>query len=295
MTNLTRMEKGEITKRFTVIGCPIEHSLSPVLHKKIFEFAGLNAAYSKECIKNDELTGFMQNFKSGVYDGINVTIPHKESIIPLLDKVNTRAKTIGAVNCVLRINKKLIGYNTDWYGFSMLLKLHNINPDGKSCLIIGAGGVSKAVLYALIQAGADKITVSNRTLANAVKLTDHFNRLEIQTQLEVKPFNPVVLNELSPDIIINCTSVGLSPNTQQSPIPNYPFQFRQKVIDTIYNPIKTRLIIDAENAGAAAANGLSMFIYQGLASVDIWLGKDASSVINVNELSAYLISNSEFK
>ena len=119
MTNLTRMEKGEITKRFTVIGCPIEHSLSPVLHKKIFEFAGLNAAYSKECIKNDELTGFMQNFKSGVYDGINVTIPHKESIIPLLDKVNTRAKTIRAVNCVLRINKKLIGYNTDWYGFSM--------------------------------------------------------------------------------------------------------------------------------------------------------------------------------
>lgn len=288
VANLTAMDLSKNGQNFAVIGYPVEHSLSPVLHNDVFEQSGIIAQYSKLSIEEDKLDEFVHTFRNGELRGINVTIPHKEQIIPLLDEINPRAQTIGAVNCVMKTNSTLIGYNTDWYGFSMMLKSNGIQTVGKSFFIIGAGGVSKSIVYSLIQSGANSITVTNRTIENAVNLVEQFKPICHQTELIILPFDPIILGNLNPDIIINCTSIGMSPNFSQSPIPEFPFTPNQILIDTIYNPLKTKFMKDAENVGARAMNGMDMFIYQGLASSDIWFGNDVSSVVNIQQLETKL-------
>ena len=288
VANLTVMELNENGQNFAVIGCPIEHSLSPVLHNEVFKQTGIVAQYSKLNIEEENLAEFVETFRIGKIKGINVTLPHKEHIIPLLDDINPWANSIGAVNCVLKTNSTLIGYNTDWYGFSMLLKSNGIQADDKSCLIVGAGGVSKSVVYSLIQSGVKSITITNRTLNNACKLVDHFKIISHQTELTSIPLDISKIEKLKPDIIINCTSVGMSPDFSDTPLPDYPFHSRQILVDTIYNPLKTQLMKDAENGGAKVINGMDMFIYQGLASLDLWLKMDISKQVKYTELKDHL-------
>ena len=285
------MNQVKITPSYAVIGDPINHSKSPLLINDIYNQIEKDATYSKLLITEMKLLNFVNKFRLGQFDGINVTTPYKSKIIPMLDSISNRAKLIGAVNCVSKDDNILIGHNTDWYGFTKLLYKNNIEIKNKSVLIIGAGGVSKAILFSILQKETKLIYLTNRTNDKAKKLVDHFNKIKNNNKIKLLPFTENKLNNIDFDLIINCTSIGMYPDIYKSPIPNYNFNQNQIVIDIIYNPQKTQLLIDAEKASAKTINGLDMFIYQGLESVNIWLRTDLYRIVNISQLKNKIIKS----
>ncbi len=268
-------------KKFAVIGNPIDHSLSPILHNWVYSELGLNAKYSKIHVKHDELPSILRKIKNNEIDGINVTIPHKSAIMNYVDIINPRAKTIGAVNVISNEQGNLYGNNTDWYGFSMALKMNNIDVANKDIVVIGGGGVSKGVVFALKQMGVSHIHLFNRTFETISNLKD-----ELITPHPFERINKLIKKD---SIIVNCTSVGM--NSENSPVVSTNITSTQTIVDTIYIPLKTTLIKEAEKQGAKTINGLDMFIYQGLASIDLWFGEGTTSKVNFEELKRHIESH----
>ncbi|MBC8197163.1 MAG: shikimate dehydrogenase [Candidatus Marinimicrobia bacterium] len=287
MSNLTLMETRKSVKEFAVIGDPVEHSLSPILHNEVFRQINLNANYTKQFVGKNNLDDFIIKLKNGKFNGINITIPHKTNIINKCDNLNPRAGEIGAINCVSYKNNKLWGFNTDWFGFTMLLKANNIDVLGKSILIIGAGGVAYSILYSLLKANAEIIYINNRTNENTKKLILNFDLIKYNSKIE--ELNNIGLKNKKIDVIINCTPLGMVPYLNNSPISAELILPTHIIIDTIYTPLKTQLLIDSEQRGAKIINGLDMFIYQGLSSIDIWYGEDISKKVNYNLIKEKLI------
>jgi shikimate dehydrogenase len=281
------METKELIKEFAVIGDPVKHSLSPVLHNEVFRQLSLNAKYSKQFVDKNNLNNFISNFLKSNYNGFNVTIPHKKTIINKCDELNLRAVEIGAVNCVLNKNKKLWGFNTDWFGFTNLLKANSIDVAGKSILILGAGGVAYSILYSLLIGNAKNIWIKNRTSSNTKKLINNFTLSSYTSKIEELYNIENKINQI--DIIINCTPLGMTPLLNNSPISDELILPTHIIIDTIYTPLKTQLLLDSEKKGALILNGLDMFIYQGLASLDIWFGESISKKVNLNLIKEKLI------
>ena len=159
-------------KHFAVIGNPIEHSLSPVLHNWVFKSLNIQAEYRKIRLDEKNLSDIVKEIKNDELDGFNVTIPYKENIMKFLDEINARAESIASVNCIIKSKTKIIGNNTDWYGFSIAMKINKIDVSGKEVIVLGAGGTGKSILYSLKQLGAKKIILLNRTLKKAKELQD---------------------------------------------------------------------------------------------------------------------------
>ena len=159
-------------KRFAVIGSPIEHSLSPLLHNWIFKKLKIKAEYKKISVKEEKLPNIIQKIKNGQLDGINVTIPYKEHIINLVDEINPHVENIGSINCIMRSNSRIIGNNTDWFSFSKALQTNGINVMGKEVIVLGAGGTGKSIIFSLKQLGVKKIILLNRNLQKAKVLED---------------------------------------------------------------------------------------------------------------------------
>jgi len=265
-------------KKFAVIGNPVKHSLSPLLHSWVFNELNINASYEKIKLELNELHQIIDNLKKGLFDGVNVTIPYKESFINLLDEINPRATTIGSVNCVINSNGKLIGNNTDWYGFSKALSMNDINVKNKQIIVLGAGGTAKSIIYSLKNIGVTKIFILNRTYAKIKLLEDNLiNAIRLEQITDI-------INKDS--IIINTTSVGM--NKDASLIDFNLLNKSQIIIDVIYTPLQTALIKEGLNLGAKTLNGLDMFIYQALASLDLWFGKSISKQVNFDQLKYYL-------
>ena len=265
-------------KQFAVIGDPIEHSLSPDLHNYVYKLLSINALYKKKKVFHSELSNIMDDIRSGELNGVNVTIPHKENIIEYLDEINPRAKTIGAVNVVHKNGDKLFGNNTDWFGFTSALKKNGIEVIGKEVIVLGAGGTSKSILFALKQSGVKKIVLLNRTVQKAEKLQDDF----------VFPYSldDSVQKIKNDSIIINTTPIGMQ--NEQCPIDLGLLHENQTLIDVIYTPIETALLKFGRKIGAKTLNGLDMFIYQGLTSMNLWFGEDISKKVNFTQLNTYL-------
>ena len=260
--------------KFAVIGQPIAQSLSPVLHSEMFHQLGIDATYCATEVSENELPHILQRVKTGEIDGLNVTIPHKSSVMDFLDEINPRAQKIGAVNCVYQKNDKLIGNNTDWFGFSMALRKNDISVAEKEVLVLGAGGVARAVIFALKQAGARQIRVFNRTPNRAQILADEI--------VLAHPFENIE-NFVKPDsIIINCTSVGMASN--DSLMLENLFSGEQIIVDTIYAPEWTQFRKFGDRAGAKTLGGLDMFIFQGIQSLELWLGKRILEDLNLEKI-----------
>jgi shikimate dehydrogenase len=274
-------------KQFSIIGHPISHSLSPILHNKVFRELRLNAHFSSIDVHDIQLDKFIDEIKQHNLSGFNITLPHKNSILPLLDDINIKAQQINAVNCVVNKNEHLIGYNTDWYGFSMLLKKNNISIKDKTVIIIGAGGVAQAIVYSLLREGAGLINIVNRTYNNASKLINHFEN----DKLQIVPIDKIGAYLHQNVIIINCTSVGLMNSKNQSPFPYNLISENHTLIDTIYTPIKTQFLLDGETAGATTINGIDMFIYQAFASLNLWFGEPISNRVNFDKLKQYILGH----
>tara|TARA_B100001029_G_scaffold179290_1_gene188279 strand:- start:401 stop:1261 length:861 start_codon:yes stop_codon:yes gene_type:complete len=281
------MENSRNRFEFALIGDPVHQSISPILHNEVFSQLGINGIYKKYLIsKND----FKKKIHQGYFNylnGFNVTIPHKTSIMDGLDVINPRALEIGAVNCVVKKNKNLWGFNTDWLGFINSLIKNGIDPKLKTAFIIGAGGVSYAVVFALLNSNVSKIVIKNRSESKVELLIKNFSSKF--KNIELINYNNNIHNIKDFDMIINCTSVGMYPNIKLSPINSDLFHSNHIVIDTIYNPIETKFLKDAKIKKAKILNGLDMFIYQALASLDIWLGESLTKNIDYETLKTKLI------
>jgi shikimate dehydrogenase len=248
--------KGD-TKVYGIVGYPVEHSLSPVFQNRAFEYMGLRAVYVPFPVKAQELEVAIAGLRALGVEGINITIPHKEKALELMDEVSEDARLIGAVNTV-SFSDRVVGYNTDWLGFKRSLE-EVIEPSGKRALVLGAGGSSRAVVYALTRMGVNTV-IWNRTPSKARKLAEEFG-----LELTDRPEN--VIGEV--DIVVNTTSVGLFQDDTE--LFDYSLlRPEHTVVDIIYRD--TPLVKRAKEMGATAINGFPMLLYQGIESFKIWTG-----------------------
>jgi len=263
-------------KHFAVIGHPIGHSLSPLMHNTAFKLLGLDCQYEMLDIEPALLKQEIEYFKEQKWGGFNVTIPHKEAIIPFLDEVVPEARAVGAVNTVVNCNNKLIGYNTDVIGVEKSLYLDQKKIDGKMCVIMGSGGVARSVAYVLAHNIKPKsITFSALFPEQAYALIKSIGSKNVQ--FNVIHCTDSLLETAIKDstLIVNATDVGMFPKVLDSPLPNKNWLSNKHIVfDLIYRPLTTRLQSDAQAAGAKTIDGLGMFIHQGAAAFQLWTGME---------------------
>jgi shikimate dehydrogenase len=249
------------TRVFGVIGYPVRHSLSPVFQNAAFEYLGIDAVYVPFEIKHTDLSIALEGLRSAGVVGLNVTVPFKEEVLTLAQEVSEEAYEIGAANTVLFTEKGIKVFNTDWIGFLRMAR-EVIDLRGRNVLVLGAGGASRAVLYALRREGANTL-LWNRTKERAERLAEVFSAKVVDSIEDALP---------SSTVIINTTTVGLKED--DPPLFDYnlikPYQ---TVFDIIYHD--TLLVKSAKDRGARAVNGLEMLIYQGAESFKIWTGCEA--------------------
>ena len=248
-------------KKYLVIGNPIEHSLSPKLHNYWFKQNNIDAVYEKKQIKETDIKGIISEMRNGEIEGINVTVPFKKSVIPFLDELDNLAKKTQSVNTIYKKKNKIIGTNTDIYGFQLSLLKIKYNVKGKKFFILGAGGVTSSIIFALEYMGASVIMLSNRTKEKAENLKKLFPKLELIKWGDIKNF----------DMIINATSLGLKEN-DKIPVNYDQIGSGKFFYDVIYNPTKTNFLSEAEKRGNQIKNGKTMFFYQAFSAFEKWTG-----------------------
>ncbi len=250
------------TKLYGILGNPVSHSLSPVMHNAAFAATGIDGVYLPFPVP--DIINAVTGIRALGIQGASVTIPHKEQVMALLDTIDPVAQKIGAVNTIVRNGDTLAGFNTDWLGATSALE-RKITLPGRKVVILGAGGSARAIGFGLMEKGADFLLVS-RTESRGRALADELNcRWMPLTETEA----------ISGDILINATSVGMVPKIESSPVPDSVLAQFQVVMDIVYAPLKTRLLMAAEKAGCESINGLEMLLYQGVAQFGMWTGVKA--------------------
>lgn len=235
---------------YALLGNPLGHSFSPLIHNFLFKKKNLDAKYILLETKKEDLKSRIDDLRNGIYKGFNVTIPYKVEVMQYLDEISAEAKEIGSVNTISFENGKAVGYNTDYYGFINELKYYNIDPKGKKSYVLGTGGASKAIYKALIDMKSNPILVSRHKDENTIDYE--------------------MLKDCDIDIVVNTTPVGMYPNIDASPL-NFNVATKANVIvDIIFNPLKTKLMSYNKNS----YNGLLMLIFQAMKAEDIWLNKE---------------------
>jgi shikimate dehydrogenase len=245
------------------------------MHNAAFRALGLNYAYLPFNVSTGGLAGAVEGIRALNILGMNVTIPHKVAVIPLLDEINPLARRIGAVNVIHNKDGRLVGNNTDAEGFLRLLKERDIDAQGLRVAVLGAGGAARAVCFALASAGA-KITILNRTADRAARCAGEIAEYTGRTfeALEMNPAN-MARAMANSDLLVNATSIGMVPDENKSPVNRELLERRLIVVDIVYNPMKTMLLKDAEKSGAMTIGGLDMLAWQGALSFEIWTGREA--------------------
>lgn len=257
-------------KIYAVIGDPIAHSMSPAIHNDAFNENKIDAEYLAFHVKPDGLEDAVKGMKALGISGFNITIPHKETIIPLLDEVDELAKAIGAVNTVMNQDGRLVGYNTDGPGYIKALEEELTDElTAKKTLIIGAGGAARAIYFTLVKEGVKQVDIANRTKERAVHLIS-----ECPYEKNSRAFTMAEAEQriAEYDLIIQTTSIGMSPNVHDTPLDVTNIKKSAFVSDIIYNPLKTKILTEAEKNGAKVQNGVGMFAYQGAIAFQIWTG-----------------------
>ena len=274
-----------------LIGYPLGHSFSPKIHAVALDSCGLNGEYSLFPIAPTDLQGLEEllgHVRNNEITGLNVTIPHKQNVIPLLDELTLRAETIGAVNTIFLRDSKLIGDNTDAPGFLADLnwfleeqKSHVVNHQSsiknrKLVLVLGAGGSARAVVYALIQ-DCWQVTVTSRRIEQSHALVAQLSNSN--SHLSTIAYHPTNLYSLFSNLslIVNTTPLGMLPDIDSSPWPaDLSFPPNTVIYDLVYNPCETKLVKDARLSGLSATTGLGMLIEQAALSFEIWTGCNPS-------------------
>ncbi|MDH5624395.1 MAG: shikimate dehydrogenase [Candidatus Bathyarchaeota archaeon] len=258
-----------------IIGDPVEHSLSPVMHNAAFEELNLDFVYVAFRVRREELGEAIIGARSLNLHGLNVTMPHKNAAMKYLDEIDSTARSIGAVNTILNKEGRLIGYNTDGIGALKALKENGITPKGKKLLLLGAGGAGKAIAFHAAQE-AEELVILNRTPQKAKKLAEAL-RKESNKKINGNAFSTEIMKQelRDADILVNATSVGMHPDVNQSLVSPSLLKPDLCVMDIIYNPLETKLAKDAKAVGAKVVPGIEMLAYQGAASFKIWTNHPA--------------------
>ena len=247
------------TRLYGVIGNPVRHSLSPVIHNGAFQRMGLNAAYLAFEVKN--LEEAVKGIKGLGIGGVSVTIPFKTRIIPFLDGLDEVAGKIGAVNTVRNEGGRLIGYNTDWSGALGALE-EKVGLTGKKVLLLGAGGAARAIAFGLKERGC-RVFIGNRSPEKSAALAEELGMAHRPLPLA---------GRVDADVLVNATSAGMSPNDGESPVPKEALSREMTVMDIVYKPLKTRLLSEAEEQGCRTIDGMEMLARQGAQQIEIWTG-----------------------
>ena len=248
-----------MSKKYLVVGNPIEHSLSPKLHNYWFSKNNINAVYDKKLINESDIKEIIDKVRNEKINGINVTVPFKKSVIPFIDELSFEAKKSQSVNTIYKKDDKILGHNTDISGFELAIRGKGYDIKNKKVFILGAGGVVPSIIIALKKMNVAKIVLSNRTKKKAEKLKKTFSDLEIVNWGEIPKFN----------MIINATSLGLNVNDEIKL--NYEdIGVNKFFFDVIYNPSQTKFLSKAKQFGNQIENGKMMFIYQAHQAFTIW-------------------------
>ena len=264
------------TGLFGLIGNPVEHTKSPLIHNTLFNLFDINAIYVPMLTPKDCLESAVNGLKALKVTGFNVTVPYKKDIIKYLDDISNDALLIGAVNTVKNVNGKLKGYNTDAEGFVRDFKdAFDTNFYGRRVLLFGAGGTSRALAVKLASEGIQHLTIVNRTEPHAQSIAELVRNNFGNIVSCSHPDSTEFLNEFqSYEIIINTTPVGMSTYADSTPFDiNFVFDERQMVYDVIYSPKKTKFLLQAEGYGCKTRNGFGMLINQGVSAFEIWTGR----------------------
>jgi shikimate dehydrogenase len=258
------------TKVCAIIGDPVGHSLSPVMHNAAFKELGLNIVYVAFKVTRNGLEAAVSGARSLGLLGLNVTMPHKSAVIAYLDETDSAAKAIGAVNTVLNERGKLFGYNTDGKGAMIALQENGVDPEEKRLLLLGAGGAAKAIAFQAAQE-VDELVILNRTSQKAKQLAELINK-QFGTKVKGTTLSAKALKEEleTTDILVNATSVGMNPDVDATPVPAELLHSDLCVMDIVYNPLETKLMKDAKSTGARVVSGLEMLLYQGAVAFEIW-------------------------
>lgn len=264
-------------KRIYLLGYPLSHSLSPAMQNAALQACGFGEwRYEKLPLPPERLHALVETLRTEACVGANVTIPHKQAIIPYLEGLSDAARAIGAVNTVVKRDGKLIGENTDAPGFMQALADRHIRPRHARVFLIGAGGAAAAVAFALADAGARQIVIVNRTMARAAELADQLQARFPDLELAVNWWDAL----RDANLVINASAIGMAPHADASPLPQGRTIPRGAVaFDLVYNPPATKFLQDAAQAGARCIGGLEMLVYQGALAFELWTGCAAPSKV----------------
>jgi shikimate dehydrogenase len=264
------------TQLCAVIGNPIEHSLSPAIHNAAFDHLGLNYIYV--AFRVEDVSSAIAGVRGMGIRGLSITIPHKVEVINYIDEIDEVAKQIGSVNTIVNESGNLKGYTTDGIAAVRSLKENGVDVKGKRILILGSGGAARAIAFTLIMKERPASLVIGGVIRKEIdKLVQ-----DISSAKKISQAEGFIINEKSlekqlqdVDILIQCTPVGMHPKINGTPVPKNLLRDSLAVFDIIYNPIKTRLIQDAEETGCVVVSGIDMFIYQAALQFELWTGETA--------------------
>jgi shikimate dehydrogenase len=253
------------TRLYGIIGNPVRHSLSPVIHNRALKRMGFNAAYL--AFEVDDVEAAVKGIRGLGLQGVSVTLPFKTNVVSYLDNVDAMAAKIRAINTIVNEGGKLIGCNTDWSGALAALE-EKVELKGKRVYLLGAGGAGRAIGFGLKERGCE-VTLFNRSAERAAGLADELG-------FDHRPLRFLAtLDRLDADVLINATSVGMHPREDVSPVPKSILRKGVTVMDIVYHPLRTVLLRDAEEQGCQTINGLEMLAHQGAAQLELWTGKKA--------------------
>ncbi len=280
-----------------LIGNPVEHTVSPVLHNSLFSHLRLNGIYIPLMTEKGMLGTVINGLKALGFAGFNVTIPYKEEILGFLDEADDEVRLLGAANTVRIKDGRLYGYNTDGTGFvNAFTKQTGTDFRGRAVCILGAGGTARSLAVKITAEGAGRLCIINRTRSKAEEIASYINKTLISgKEAAMYAFTAIpgtgeahrILNEF--DIIINTTSAGMYPNTDMSPVGNdVDFLCKPIVYDVIYNPTETKLLSMARGKGCKTCNGAGMLLYQGIRAFEIWMETRISDTVSAELSTTFL-------
>ncbi|MDA8234972.1 MAG: shikimate dehydrogenase [Clostridia bacterium] len=266
------------TKVVGILGYPVEHSKSPLMQNAGFQALGLDYCYVPFSVAPEDLSRAMEAIRALNLAGANVTIPHKEAVIPFLDEVTPEAAAMGAVNTIVNRDGRLMGYNTDGRGFLLsLMEGLGLDVKGLTIVLLGAGGAARGVGMELARAGAGRLLVANRNLDRARELAGDITR-HTGCLTQALPWEEAILRDAigAAQVLINTTPIGMHPHHEVPPVvnPEY-FPTGLTVCDLIYNPIKTSLLSAAEAKNLPTLSGWGMLLYQGVIAFELWTNQKA--------------------
>jgi shikimate dehydrogenase len=263
------------TKLCGVIGDPIEHSLSPTIQNSAFNHLDLDFVFLAFNVKPEDLEAAIQGLKALGIRGLNVTMPHKTNVVGCLDELDSTVKFLDSANTIVNKESKLFGFNTDGVGAIQALQENGVDIASSNVLLLGAGGAGRSIALSIAEQ-ARGLVILNRDYEKArrleLDLEKKFPKNIISTSLSAVSIKKYLKKS---DVLINATNVGMKPNQNQSIVDPRFLTSNLTVMDIVYNPVETKLLIAAKEAGARAINGIDMLIHQGAVSFELWTGKKA--------------------